>query len=445
MIATSVAHGDGNTRLTIWRGEPSSSAGGFGGYEYGGGRSPSGSGQGFVTQVDEFDVPASGDVTITGLATGLDPATLQVRSVTDPAMVVTAQRFVAAADSPDDALARAIGKAVVVTTTAGELSGVLRAVDHTTLVIEQGRGAELTVTALRRAGNVLRVSLPAGTGAAATPTLRAAVKTSKPGRQTLETTYLTPGLSWRPAYVATLGENGAYDFDAAAVIDNGSATAFPPATVTLVSPTAAGEDTFVLPSALALGAREQVKLDLAPPLRGARGTAITVYEPILERYLVGTTVTTECYVFPTGNGSTRALVELPVPGAGKFPAGTVRVMKRSASGLSLATTGDLEASGDVLRLPTATASKITGAREHKECRLDTATRSLREKIVVTIDNPTADAVDVLVREPMTRAPSWRIDGEDKPGTKSGDRIQEYRVKVAGKAKQVITYTVVYSW
>ncbi len=453
MIATSVAHGDGTTRLTIWRGEPSSSGIGggllgFGGFEYGGGRafSESGTGQGFVTQQTDVDVPASGEVTITGLATGLDPATLQVRSVTDPGgFVVSAQRFTAGATSPDDALSRAIGKEVVVTTTAGDLSGVLRAVDRTTLVLEQGSGAELKTTVLRRAGNVLRVALPAGGGAAATPTMRATVKTAKPGRQTLETTYLTPGLSWRPAYVATLDDGGAYDFDAAAIIDNGGTTAFPPATVTLVSPTASGEQTFELPGAIALGAREQVKLDLAPPVRGARGTVVTVYEPILERYLVGSSVSTECYAFPSGNNGTRALVELAVAGAGKFPAGTVRVMKRTAAGLSLSTTGDLEASGDVLRLPSGTPSKITGAREHKECRLDVATRSLREKVQVTIDNPTTDAVEILVREPMSRAPSWRIDSEDKPGKKSGDRIQEYRVKVAGKAKQVITYTVVYSW
>jgi hypothetical protein len=99
-----VARGDGagdQTRITIWRGDGgmadlASALGGMGsaygygrlgGYEYGGGLSLGGAssrGQGFVTHRGEFDVPASGDVTIGGLADSLDPASLQVRSVTDP-------------------------------------------------------------------------------------------------------------------------------------------------------------------------------------------------------------------------------------------------------------------------------------------------------------------------------------------------------------------------
>jgi hypothetical protein len=207
----------------------------------------------------------------------------------------------------------------VVTTTAGDVTGTLRAVDRWTIVLEQGTGAERSATVLRRAGNVLRVQLPAGAGAAATPTLRATVKAGKPGRHTLETSYLAAGLSWRPAYVATLGDDGAYDFDASAVIENASSTAFPAAAITLVSPNAAGEDvTFPLPAQVALGAREQVKLDLAAPLRRVRGTTMTVYEPILERY-IGAGVQTECYSFVVGNNTTRQLVELPVPGRRRVP------------------------------------------------------------------------------------------------------------------------------
>ena len=105
-----------------------------------------------------------GEVRITGIASTLDPATVQLRSLTDPAGVtVSEQRFVPGATTPDEILARHVGDQVTIVTPKGEVSGVLRSVDPQALVIEVGTG-DTRLQVMRRDGYVQDIRLPGKSG-----------------------------------------------------------------------------------------------------------------------------------------------------------------------------------------------------------------------------------------------------------------------------------------
>src|SRR2546423_14053426 len=85
------------TQITVWS-APAANA--QGGATYGAATVPSSGAM--ITEQRELDL-AGGEVRITGIATTVDPASVQLRSLTDPSGVtVSEQRFVPGATTPDE-------------------------------------------------------------------------------------------------------------------------------------------------------------------------------------------------------------------------------------------------------------------------------------------------------------------------------------------------------
>ena len=131
LFAADAGADDAKTTITVWS-SPSAGAmagyGAYGGYGYGGYTAPSGA---MITERREVDVTAGGEVRITGIAATVDPATVQLRSLTDPGgLTVSEQRFVPGASTPDEILARHVGDTVTIVTPKSEVTGVLLTHHH---------------------------------------------------------------------------------------------------------------------------------------------------------------------------------------------------------------------------------------------------------------------------------------------------------------------------
>lgn len=236
LFAADAGADDAKTTITVWS-SPSAGAmagyGAYGGYGYGGYTAPSGA---MITERREVDVTAGGEVRITGIAATVDPATVQLRSLTDPGgLTVSEQRFVPGASTPDEILARHVGDTVTVVTPKSEVTGVLRSVDAQALVVEVGTGDARRLQVMRRDSYVQDIRLPAGKGSDK-PSLVWRLAAKKAGKHKVEVTYRAEGLSWSADYLALFDEGArTIDFSAWATLRNATGTDFDGAELTLVS------------------------------------------------------------------------------------------------------------------------------------------------------------------------------------------------------------------
>src|SRR5262249_56694841 len=94
------------TAITVWTG----SAAPAGGASYGGFTAPTGA---LIVEHREVDVAASGELKIAGVATTVDPASVQLKTTTDPnGFAITQQRFIPGATTPTEILSRHVGEPV---------------------------------------------------------------------------------------------------------------------------------------------------------------------------------------------------------------------------------------------------------------------------------------------------------------------------------------------
>jgi hypothetical protein len=461
----------GQTQITVWA-TPQTPAGAYaayGGLGYGGYATPSGA---MITERRDVEIAAGGEVRITGIAATVDPATVQLRSITDPGGIsISEQRFVPGATTPDEILARHIGDSVTIVTAKGEVTGVLRSVDAQALVLEIGSGDSRGLQVMRRDSYVQDIRLPAGKGSDK-PSLVWRLTAKKPGKQTVEVTYRADGLSWAADYLAIFDEGAkTIDFSAWATLRNTTGTSFDGAELTLVSGGSAGvtpnvynpygalprqsvpSTRFSVPTPVHVGNGESVQVELMPPRVAAKARSVIAFEAVqdLSPNYQGYPAT-DCSMLNAtvaGTGRAEVAVELDLPGIKQLPEGRVRVFKRAkgaADRLEVLAEDQLRTAAGVARIRLASHTELTGERRTSACTLDERARTLSEKVEVKLENKGKQAVDVVVREFQWRYPVWRIDAADESvkGVRAAPQTQEYRVNVPAGGKKSVTYTVTYS-
>jgi hypothetical protein len=481
-MALTVAHaGPGDTapkstaqtQITVWAAQSPSVAAynaynqynQYGGLSYGGYSPMAGA---MITERREVDVGAGGEVRITGIAATVDPATVQLRSLTDPSGVaVSEQRFVPGANTPDEILARHVGDQVTIVTPKGEVTGTLRSVDAQALVIESGTSLQV----LRRDGYVQDIRLPAGK-AVDKPSLVWRLTAKKPGKQTVEVTYRADGLTWAADYLAIFDEAAkTIDFSAWATLRNSTGTGFDGAELTLVSGGQSAPQVYnpympqvqrpatpvtryTIPALVHVGNGESVQVELMPTKLGAKARSVVTYEAVQDLSAnYQAYPATDCTLLSAsvpGSGRAEVAVEVDVPNGKQLPDGRVRVFKRPAKApdrMEALGEDQLHASAGVARIKLATHTELTGERRASNCNIDERARTITEKVEVKLENKAKAAADVVVREFMWRSPVWKIDPADEStkGVKAAPQVQEYRVSVPASGKKTVTYEVTYSW
>lgn len=475
LFATDAGAGDAKTTITVWATPSAAMAGygAYGGFGYGGYAQPSGA---MITETREVDVANGGEVRISGIAATVDPATVQLRSLTDPGgLTVSEQRFVPGAATPDEILARHVGDTVTIVTAKGEVTGVLRSVDAQALVLEVGTGDARRLQVMRRDSYVQDIRLPAGKGSDK-PSLVWRLAAKKAGKHNVEVTYRAEGLSWSADYLALFDEGAkTIDFSAWATLRNATGTDFDGAELTLVSggpapavnaynpygvPARPSTPTtrFTVPTPVHVGNGESVQVELMPPKIAAKARSIIAFEsaqdlsPNYQAYPA-----TDCGMLAAvmAPGRAEVAVEVDLASADRtkvtpaLPDGRVRVFKRSkgTDRLEVLAEDVLRTSNGAARIRLATNTEVTGERRTSNCQLDERARTLSEKVEVKVENKGKTAVDVVVREFMWRYPVWRIDPTDEvgaKGVKAAPQTQEYRISIPANAKKTITYVVQYS-
>jgi hypothetical protein len=441
-IAVASAGGGSRTKITVWAPQaPTISA--YGGLGYGGFTSPSGA---MITQQHEVDVTSAGDVRIGGLASTLDPASVQIRDLTDAASVLTEQRFTPGAATPTAVIARYIGESVTAITAKGDVTGVLRSVDAQAIVIEVGAGDQRRLQILRREF-VQDLRLPPGPGTdRGSLALRLATKT--PGKHTLELSYRATGMQWTADYLAVLDEAGTtLDFSAWAAIKNTTGASFDSAEVTLVD---GGKSParYVIAQPVKLVAGQQVQVPLVPAQRKATAKTLVLYEaiPDLSAGFQGY-ANTDCsqYNANTGPGTAEVAVEVAVPTKDPLPPGRVRMFRRRGERVEVVSEEQLRSRAGAARIRLDRSADVVGDRKATTCTNDEKTRTLTERVEVKIENKSKRALDVVVREFAWRWPLFRIDAEDQKSVKGGPQTFEYRVALPPGGKRTVGYTLVYTW
>lgn len=441
---------DSRTTVAIWR----TTGGAVGGYGYGGVAAADGAGGAFVSHRRDVDIAADGVLRFPGVAAALDAATVELRSVTDPAGTsIVEQRFDANRASPEALLARQVGKPVTIVLAQGEVRGTLRAVALDALVVETPVGLEI----VRRGEHVVDIKL----GAAVfdhEPTLEWRLAARRPGRHTVEVAYRTQGLSWQPEYGAVLGDADAVDFTAWATVRNDSGldlvagelalvTAPPaaPGATGLVGAAAPAATSFKVARAIDLPSGEVMQVELTPRRTAVKARRLNVFEAAGDQS-AGYPLQ-DCYG-QGGGAAARAEQVLELDGPGQvLPEGTLRVFRRTGTGLTVVSDDVLRvnATTGALRLRGGPAPELGGERRQLECRLDPSGRALREKLEVRVENHGKAAAEVVVREYLYRWTNWRIDQEDVKGVRAGPTAQEWRVRVPAGGSKTLTYTVDYAW
>jgi hypothetical protein len=437
------------TRITVWGAAP---VGLYGGATY---ATPlSGA---MISERREIEL-GGGEVRIPGVAATIDPASVQLRDLTEPGVSITEQRFVPGATTPTELLARHVGEQVTVVTLKGEVAGVLRAADEQALVVELGAGDQRKLSVMRR-DFVQDVRLPAGSGDKPSLVLRMAGK--KPGKHAIELTYRATGLTWSADYLAVLDQTSrSIDFSAWATVKNATGASYERAELTLASggatPAAAaltatpgtGPLRFTLPNPVRLAAGDSVQVELVPGRVGAKVVPVVKYEAMEDpssgyQEFPGA----DCTEYSGGGigGTSELAIELSVPSQSALPEGRVRLFRRQGDRLEVVSEEDLQSGAGVARIKLAGDAEVTGERKALSCNVDERAKTIHERVNVRVENKGKQAVDVVVREYIWRWPVWKLEAEDRKGTRTAAQTQEYRLHVPSKGSQSVTYSVVYTW
>lgn len=450
LVGAVVAHAGvgSSTRITVW-------GTAFGGSSYGGFVQLTG---GLITEQREVDIAASGEARLSGIAATIDPASVQLRDLTEPGVAITELRYVPGATTPTELLARRIGETITVLTTKGEVRGVLRSVDDQTLVVEVGAGEHSRLAVMRRDGYVLDVRVPGARSDR--PSLGWRAATRKPGKHTVELSYRAGGITWIADYLAVLDDAGkALDFSAWATVTNATGAGFERAELTLVSGGTLASyahgsvprppaTSFSVPSPVRLAAGDSVRLELVPARTAARVRPIVVYEPAADEaanHQDEPSIDCSSGTLGGSGGRSTVALEVDVPAQVTLPDGPVRLFRRRGDRLEVVSEDVLRATAGVARIKLARDGDITGARRALSCNVDERAQTIEEKIEIRVENKGKQATEVVIRDFAWRWPVWKLDGEDRKSVRAGAQTLEYRVRVPAKGSQTVTYSIVYTW
>lgn len=423
-----------------------------------------------VRQKREMSLPQKQtELKFSDVASLIDPSTVSFTSVTAPKETrVLEQNYLYDLVSRQALLQRYIGQDITVEQTSGNsvqnYKGTLMSVDDG-LILQTDGGK---VIALNAYDNIRFPELPGGL--MTKPTLVWQVETSKPGKQDIEISYETQGISWWADYnlIFTPGKDansGLVDLNAWVSIINQSGATYPNAALKLVAGEVGRAQSPVVPMMARDMRMKESMVASAPQFSEKAFAEFHLYT--LQRKMtlpdrstkqielfpaVARVPVVKQYVFEAAKHPTNAAVTLEFQNAEAqglgipLPQGRVRVNQRDSDG-SLEFVGE-----DTIRhtprnekvdITLGSAFDVVGERVLKNSSRDEARRTSRETYEITIKNRKKEPIALTVREMLNGLES-KIETKAE-FTKKDAQTLEFPLKLKADAEEKITYTVEYRW
>jgi len=416
------------------------------------------------------------------VAASIDPTSVLFSSLTDPqGTSVLEQNYEFDLVGAAALLEKYIDQEIRVVTQDGTLYTGKLLSGRGDIILQDGDG-KVTVVG---ADDVQEFSFPElPEGLITKPTLVWRLLASRAGRQDVEITYLTGGVSWQADYVVRLSDDDrAIDLDGWVTVNNTSGATFQDALLKLV----AGDLQRLLQGR---SAADQVEL-MAAPTATAEAIAqreffeyhlyqvprpVTVRDQetkqiefvrapsvAAEKFFVYDGVQCQSYYwycsfsgYPqtdpsygvVSNPKVMVMVEFDTDDVdADLPAGRVRVYQQDIDGAALLIgedTIDHTPKGETVRLYVGDAFDIVGERVQTDFSLPSP-KSVEETYRITLRNHKDEGVEVRVVEHLFRWSNWRILRASHDYEPMDSSNIEFRVRVPANGETEITYTVLYTW
>lgn len=426
-----------------------------------------------VRDVRDLSLPSGhSDLRFVDVASTINPSTVHIRSLTDPARLsVVEQNYEFDLLEPDKLLRKYIGREVTLVRARQE-NGTTRHEDVAATLVSYNNGpiwriGNEYVTGL--AGYHVRFpELP--DNLYSRPTLVWTLNNRAAAKHRVEASYLAGGLTWRADYVLTVArDDRAADLNGWVTLTNTSGTSFPRARLQLV----AGDLNRVHPAAPAEKELSQQRMMAVAEAADMRQESFSEYHlytlgrkttindqqtkqvalldgagvPVAKRFVVhgqrhfyrsglpGLAVKDQVQVFYRFRNAEASGLGLPMP------AGTIRVYQSDANG-GVQFVGedriDHTPKDEMLDLKIGNAFDVVSERKQTDFeKIGTSTYEMAFE--VTLRNHKTTPVTVEVHEPF--GGTWRILKSSHQGTKTDAWSSQFDVPVSAGGTAVLTYRV----
>jgi len=438
--------------------------------------------QALVRETRIVTLTASGvnTINIEDVPTQIDPASVQLVSVPDPAALIPLeQNYEYDLVSTSRLLQKYVGQEIRLVTKDGTayVGKLLNASD--TLVLQNEDGS---IDAVNRDDVVVMRFPKLPNGLTARPSLTWQVQAAQAGKQTVQLSYLTNGLSWRADYIAHLAaDSQSMSLTGWIALDNRSGKSFTDARLKLVAgelhqaqqrtptlmksvernataPTAAShvqERAFAeyhlydLPRPVTIKNAQTKRVQFISasdiPVEKLYVMDLSNISPVPYRPATDETFgkvqkgnATTYIQFTTGKTS-----HLNMP----LPAGRVQMYQEDSDGAMLLVGQDNirhTPISQTVRLQMGKAFDVTGTREQTNFQ-KLGRNSMKESFSITVTNHKAEAISVKVIEHLYRWNQWTIVDSSQDFTKLDAQTIAFEVPLKANGKATVTYTVLYNW
>jgi hypothetical protein len=408
-----------------------------------------------------------GSLSFSDVTECIDPTSVQIRSISNPGLQVLEQNYEYDVISSDKLLQKYLGQKISITTPKGDtIEGYLLGTGDNLIISDKPSGGQVKIISRNEIGSIAFPELPGGL--VIKPTLAWLLHNpGQSGKQSLELTYLTGGLSWKADYIATINaEDNQVDLAGWVTLDNKSGGSFNEARLKLVAgdvnrvqdeeyPTkpegvmksimrmeekneAFKEESFFeyhlytlqRPTTIKTNQSKQVELLSAFSVPAKKRF---IYEGAYDRNKVKVTMEFE--------NTKKNNLGMPLP------KGKIRVQKADSEGALQFIGEDLidhTPKDEKIRIYLGNAFDIVG--ERTRANISNVSKSSREESIrIKLRNHKKEAVTVTAVEFMYGWPEWKITKSDHKYVKTESNKVEFTVKIPADGEVVINYTVRYNW
>ena len=443
-------------------------------------------GYGVVREIRLLEIDKDGAVQFKDVAAAIDATTVFFKSLTDPAAKLLEQNYQYDLVSADKLLRKYIDKSIEVVCAGKTYAGRLLSYDGAQIVLKEETGG---ITMVQRADNVKDIRfklLPEGL--LTKPTLLWLVATARPGRQLVEVSYQTGGVTWHAEYVLVVNKDDtAADLTGWVSVQNNSGKTYTDAKmkfiagdVRRVQPPVSGQPSdrlgylakgmresameekaffeyhmYTLPRPSTVADNEIKQLEMFSPVRGMKVQKLFLYNPLgnwrwgyggryQDRAYGATAADKKVAVFIEFRNSKENQLGIPLP------AGKVRVYKQDEADKALEFIGeeqiDHTPKDEDLSLRIGNAFDIVGERKQTDFKIELGRNWMQESVEIKVRNHKKEDAVVRVKEPLYRWVNWKITETNvKEYKKLDSQTVAWDLPVKADGEVTLTYIVEYTW